>query len=127
MQNGDVTIHPAPVAAPSRSAGAKKRPRAWVVTVVVVWVVALAATGGWALAKGAPTAREQTTVTDALPVVDRAVALIAGAAGVDGQAVAAISGFDRVGDCSITLVRPGERYQRTVTVVVTPVRENFWV
>jgi hypothetical protein len=91
-----------------------------VVSIAVVWGVLLAIGMGWALARGGPTAREQTTVADALPVVDRAVARIASAATADGQAVAAISGFDRVGECSVTVVRSGERYQRAVTVVVTP-------
>jgi hypothetical protein len=95
-----------------------------VVITVVVWTVLLGAGAGWALARGGPTAREQTTVADALPVVDRAAAQIASAASVDGQAVAAISGFDRVGDCAITIFRGGERYQRTVTVVVTPGTEG---
>ena len=90
------------------------------VSIAVVWGVLLAIGMGWALARGGPTAREQTTVADALPVVNRAVARIASAATADGQAVAAISGFDRVGECSVTVVRSGERYQRAVTVVVTP-------
>lgn len=92
--------------------------------IAVAWGVLLAVAAGWALIRGGPTAREQTTVADALPVVDRAVVAVASAATADGQAVAAISGFDRVGDCAVTLVRPGERYQRAVTVVVTPGTES---
>jgi hypothetical protein len=91
-----------------------------VVGIAMAWGVLLAVGIGWALARGGPTAREQTTVAQALPVVDQAVVRIASAATADGQAVAAISGFERVGECSVTVLRSGERYQREVTVVVTP-------
>ena len=90
------------------------------VGIAIVWGVLLAVGIGWALVRGGPTAREQTTVAQALPVVDQAVVRIANAATADGQAVAAISGFERVGECAVTVLRSGERYQRLVTVVVTP-------
>ena len=96
------------------------RPRRWIVVLTVAWVVVLAAGIGWAVARGEPTAREQTTVAEAQPVVERAVAEIASAASADGQAVVAISGLQRVGDCAVTIVRSGERYQRVVTAVVPP-------
>jgi hypothetical protein len=92
----------------------------WLVVAVVAWGVALAAGVWWAADTGAPTAREQTTVAQALPIVDEATANIAQAATADGRAVVAISGFDRVGDCRITVVRRGARYQRIVTVLVPP-------
>ncbi len=115
--------HPAPVTSPPDRAR-RDRPRTWLIAGVVVWVVVLAAGIGWAVSRGEPTGRDQTTVAQALPVVDRAVAEIVGAATMDGNAVAAISGFDRVGDCRVTVLRRGERYQRTVTVVVTPGTEE---
>jgi len=126
-QNGPVTTTE-PQAAYPPEAGAPPpvghagfgRPRRWIVALTVAWVVVLAAGIGWAVARGEPTAREQTTVAEAEPVVDRAVAEIATVASADGQAVASISGFQRVGDCSVTVLRPGERYQRIVTAVVSP-------
>jgi hypothetical protein len=96
------------------------RTRTWLVAVVAAWALVLAGGIVWAVRRGGPTAREQTTVAQALPVVDRAVAEIATAAGSDRQAVVAVSGFDRAGDCSISVVRQGVRYHRVVTVLVPP-------
>jgi hypothetical protein len=115
--------HPVPVTSPP-SRERRERPRTWLAAAVLVWLVVLVGGIGWAVSRGGPTAREQTTVADARPVVDRAVAQIADAATGDGHAVAAISGFNRVGDCRVTVLRRGERYQRTVTVVVTPGTEK---
>ncbi len=86
----------------------------------MIWCAALAVGIGWALARGGPTAREQTTVGQAQPVVDRAVSDIAAAASADGLAVVAVSDFHRVGECSVTVLRPGERYQRELLAAVTP-------
>src|SRR5262249_27387658 len=66
------------------------------------------------------TDREETTVAQARPVVDVAAARVALAATQDGQSVVAISDFVRVGDCAISVFRPGERYKREITAVVTP-------
>lgn len=115
---------PASVAYPRDGGPVRTRPRRWVVVVAVTWGIILAAGIGWAWATGGPTAREQTTVAQARPVVDQAVARVVEAATADGLAVAAISGFDRVGGCSVTVVRAGERYQRVVTVVVAPGTEQ---
>jgi hypothetical protein len=100
------------------------RPRRTIAIFSVVWGVVLAVGALWAIGNGRPTAREQTTVADAQPAVDAAVARIATAAGGDGDAVVAISGFELVGDCRVTVVRPGVRYQRSVTVIVAPGTED---
>jgi hypothetical protein len=97
-----------------------ERPRRWMVLVVSAWVAVLLAGIGWAVAHGRPTDREQTTVAAALPYTDAAAARIAAVAEVDGQAVAVVSGFDKVGDCKVSLARSGQRYQRVVTVLVAP-------
>ena len=52
------------------------------------------------------------------PYVDDAVARVATAAIADGQAVVAISGFERVGECDVIVFRGGERYRRAVTALV---------
>src|SRR5262245_12522739 len=97
-----------------------KPARPWIVAVVVAWTALLAGGIVWAVRRGEPTAREQTTVAQARPVVDRAAAQLATAAGSDGLAVVAISGFERAGTCSVTVVRSGVRYHRVVTAVVQP-------
>ncbi len=107
-----------------RAAKPRAKPRPWIVAAVLVWVVILGAAATWAILDREPTARDQTTVTDAIPVLDRAASTIVAAVEADGQSVAAISGLTRVADCSISVVRAGERYQRVVTVVVAPGTEE---
>jgi hypothetical protein len=72
----------------------------------------------WSIRHGEPTAREQTTVAQAQPTADRAAAELATAVLADGQTVVAISGFDRLGDCRVTVVRTGARYRREVLAFV---------
>jgi hypothetical protein len=121
LPGGSVPGEPATVVNPPTQFRLRpNRPRTWVLLVVLAWIVILVAGAGWALTRGGPTAREQTTVAQAQPVVDEAARLIFAAATSDGHAAAAVSGFDRVGGCSVTVFRDGERYQRTVTAVVTP-------
>lgn len=100
------------------------RPRRWIAVLATGWGVVLAGGIGWAIVHGTPTAREQTTVADAEPVVERATAEVATAASADGHAVVAITGFDRVGECDVTIFRSGERYQRVVTASVGPGTEQ---
>jgi hypothetical protein len=90
------------------------------VLIAAVWALILIVGIGWSVLHGRPTDREQTTVAAAEPYADEAAARIATAAQADGQAVAVVSGFDKVGDCRVSLVRSGQRYQRTVTVLVAP-------
>jgi hypothetical protein len=100
------------------------RPRRWLVLVAAVWALILIAGIGWSVVHGRPTDREQTTVAAAEPYANDAAARIATAAQADGQAVAVVSGFDKVGDCRVNLVRSGQRYQRVVTVLVAPGTES---
>jgi hypothetical protein len=100
------------------------RPRNWLLLIVSVWVAVLLVGIGWAVVHGRPTDREQTTVAAALPYVDAAASRVAAVAEADGQAVSVVSGFDKVGDCKVSLVRPGQRFQRVVTVLVAPGTEG---
>jgi hypothetical protein len=100
------------------------RPRWWITTLVVAWVAVLVAGLAWSVARGEPTAREQTTVAQALPVVDRAAVALARAATADGLAVVAISGFVRSDTCEVTVFRSGARYRRAVMAAVTPGTEQ---
>ncbi len=90
---------------------------------MIFWGVVLALGVVWSIRTGEPTARDQTTVAQARPTVDEATANIARAATAGGRTVVAISGFDRLGDCRITVVRAGARYQRIVTAFVPPGEE----
>jgi hypothetical protein len=92
------------------------------------WVAVLAGSALFAVRHPNPTARDQTTVEQARPTVDEAVARIAAAAAADGRAAVALSSFEHVG-CSqafphVTVFRAGERYRRGVTVVVPPGGES---
>ncbi len=89
--------------------------RQWIAVAVAGWIVILAAAVLWGVSWPSSTDREETTVAQARPVVDRAAADVVAAVTADGQATAAISGFARVDDCRVTVVRPGQRYQRVVT------------
>jgi hypothetical protein len=87
------------------------------VGLTVVWLLVLVGGTAWAIAYGRPTAREQTSVAQARPTVDAVTGTVAAAAAADPGTVVAVSGFDRVGGCRVTVFRSGARYQRTVTVV----------
>jgi hypothetical protein len=104
-----------PVRSPSPGAG---RGRRWLVTATALWGVVLAGGVIWSTRNGEPTAREQTTVAQAQPTADRAAAELATAVLAEGQAVVAISGFDRLGDCRVTVIRTGARYRREVQAFV---------
>ncbi|HEX6871411.1 MAG TPA: hypothetical protein VF163_09970 [Micromonosporaceae bacterium] len=111
---------PAPTALPPEPARGPRRPRRWLVALTVAWGLVLAAGIVWSVRHGEASAREQTTIAQAQPVVDRALAHVAAAASGDGRAVVAVSGFDRVGECAVTVFRGGVRYQRSVRVLVPP-------
>lgn len=108
---GYVWTYPAPAPPPWRA------PR-WLVAATVIWMVVLVAGAVFYAFRGAPTVREQTTISSSRPVVDRAVADAVTAAG--SGPVIAMSGFNRVRSCSITPVRPGLDYERTVTFYTAP-------
>jgi hypothetical protein len=93
-------------------------PRRWIVVVVAIWLVILAGGLGWALVHGKATDREQTTVAQAKPDVDHAIALIASAATADGRAVPVLADFVKAGNCKVSVFRGGERYERALTVLV---------
>jgi hypothetical protein len=91
---------------------------------VACWALVLVGGIAWAGQRGEPTAREQTTVARAASIVDSAAAELATAATADGLAVVAVSPFERAAGCSVTVLRDGARYQRTVTALVAPGTEQ---
>jgi hypothetical protein len=93
------------------------------VITVTAWAVLLAGATAWGIARGGASAREQTTVAQSRPVVDRVTAEVATAA-TDGLAVVALSAFERVDTCSVSVFRDGARFRRTVTALVVPGTEQ---
>ena len=97
---------------------APPRPRHRVlIAVALAWGLVLVTTGIWYSFHGRPTAREQTTVAQAQPVVDRAAGAVVHAAGT--AAVPAVFGFDKVSDCDVTPLRGGVKYERAVWLYTT--------
>lgn len=112
---------------PPSTRPAANKPRRWVVIITVVWLVVLAVAGFFGASRGDPSARDLTTVADARPYVDEAAARVAVAATADGQAVVAVTAFERVGECDVSVFRGGEYYRRGVTAIVTPGTESAFL
>lgn len=92
--------------------------RRWLRLGVAAWALILVvAAVGYAM-YGTPSAREQTTIIQAQPTVDAAVADLATAG--EAMAVPAISGYAQTGTCDVTPVRPGARYERDVRFYTAP-------
>src|SRR5262249_55110807 len=82
----------------------RRRTRRWRIVATVTWAVVLAAMAVYAARRGEPTVRAQTSIAQALPTVDRAIADVA-TAGFAASAVVEISGYREVDTpCSITAV-----------------------
>ena len=113
---------PAP-AAPQRSWRRFLASR-WFPIVVGAWVVIFGVSAWIGIAHSTVTDREQTTVAAARPYVDEAVARVATAAASGGDAAVAVSGFEQVGSCRVTVFRPGQRFQRELVAVVAPGAER---
>jgi hypothetical protein len=99
------------------------RKRLWITAGLVVWAVLLVAAGAWSARHGEPTVREQTTIVEALPTVDRAVAAVVTAA-AGPRVVVGVGGYERTESACTAGNRTGERYQRLATVYVTPGTEG---
>jgi hypothetical protein len=119
----DVTLHgipaqPAPGPVPTASR------RRWLTVVAVAWAVLLVGLVVYAVGRGEPTVRAQTSVAHALPTADRAIAAVVTAAEPAGG-VAEISGYREISArCPITAVRSGARYERGAYLYVPPGQES---
>jgi hypothetical protein len=92
--------------------------RRWLVAGAAGWAVLLVVLAVYAVRRGESTVRTQTSVGQALPTVDRAIADVVVAAEPAG-AVAEISGYREVSArCSITAFRDGARYERAAYLYV---------
>jgi hypothetical protein len=101
-----------PVAAPPHTPPSRRG--RWLVAVVVAWAAALGVLAYVSVRNDPPTVRDQRTIGEARPLVDRAVGELAVAAGSDG--VLSISGYEVTGGCRITPFRSGETLERDVTI-----------
>jgi hypothetical protein len=88
----------------------------WLLVIAVVWGLVIAGLAYYSIRTGRPTARDQTTIGSALPVVDTALADFA--ATLDPAAtVAVLAGYTELShDCRITVIRRGARYERVLLV-----------
>jgi hypothetical protein len=80
----------------------------------VAWALVLGVIAYASVDRDAPTVRDQRSIGEARPIVDRAVGEVAKAAGSD--VVLHISGYEVRDDCRITPVRPGRTLERDVTI-----------
>lgn len=105
---------------PDRQPPQRQMSRRWFAVIAGVWLVVIAISAWWGLTHPEPTDRDQTTVAAARPVVDEAIARVARAVVADGGGVVAVSGFERVAPCEVTVFQDGERYRRALVAVVSP-------
>jgi hypothetical protein len=92
----------------------------WIVAVAVAWGLVVAGLAYYSVRHGKPTVRDQTTIAQALPTVDAALADLSAA--LDPAAsVPVLGGYSEIGkSCSLTAVRDGARYERMLVVYVAP-------
>jgi len=98
-----------------------KAPR-WLIALTVLWALVLVVSGTVYALRGKPTVREQTTIGDAQPTVDRAVDNTVRAAGPGPLVV--LGPFVKSSDCDITPVRGGVEYIRTLDLYGAPGSES---
>jgi hypothetical protein len=100
-----------------------RKPRLWITIGAVLWAIFLVAAGTWSARNGDSTVREQTTIVEALPTVDRGVAAMVAAA-VGPRVVVGVGGYERTESACDAGNRTGERYHRVATVYLTPGTEG---
>jgi hypothetical protein len=112
-----VTIDGRMASPPSAPAPTRRR---WLLVAVLAWALAVGGTALWSTFHDAPTAREQTTVAQALPTVDAAIADVVTAADPT-RSVAAITGYTKLdAACRVTTARSGSRFERAASIYTTP-------
>ncbi|WP_433055802.1 hypothetical protein [Dactylosporangium sp. CS-033363] len=92
--------------------------RRWIIAGLVAWAVVIAGLALYSYSSDPPTARDQTTIADALPTVDTALGRIYAALDPAGS-VAALGGYRRTeASCRVTTAREGTRFNRDLLVYV---------
>ncbi|WP_432834510.1 hypothetical protein [Dactylosporangium sp. CA-092794] len=98
--------------------------RRWIIALVVAWAVVVGGLALYSSFRGRPTAREQTTIAEALPTVDGALGRVYAALD-PGTSVAALGGYRRTEtSCRVTTAREGTRFVRELMVYVKPTTER---
>jgi hypothetical protein len=92
-------------------------PRAWLGIGAVVWGVVLVVGASWSAHSGKPTVREQTTIVQAVPNVDRALSTVVTAGKPAGPV---IEGYVRTQSSCEAGNRTGQEYRRTVYLYTQP-------
>jgi hypothetical protein len=98
------------------------RRRRVLIAICAAWTLVLLLGGVWYAWHGRPSVREQTTIAQAAPTVDRAIGQVIAAAGAG--VVPAITGYDKLESCAVTPVRIGARYDREVWLAAAPGTES---
>jgi hypothetical protein len=105
------TLAPPPPAAP---AAPRRRTRWWLVGISVAWALVLMVAAYFSHRDGEPTVREQRSIDQAWPVVDRAAGEIVAAAGPG--VVPVLSSPDLRDGCRITSARDGAELRQEITI-----------
>ncbi|HEY3010586.1 MAG TPA: hypothetical protein VGJ63_21355 [Micromonosporaceae bacterium] len=95
-----------------------RRGRRWLIAAAAAWALLLAGTAYWSARHDPATVREQRSVGEALPVVERAAGRLAAAAGPD--AVLEIVAPRLTTGCRITSARAGATLEQDVRIFVPP-------
>jgi len=118
------TTAPAWALPPTGAGRPARRRHPWLIAVSVVWAVVLLASAAYAVRRDEPAVRQQSSVAQALPTVDRAIADVVKAAAPAG-AVFEITGYREVDrPCTLTPAWDGARYERTAFLYVPAGQER---
>ncbi|MFG1714085.1 hypothetical protein [Micromonospora sp. NPDC049203] len=105
----------APPNPPGPGPGARRRPR-WPVVATVAWAVLLAGLTWWSVRTDPPTVKEQRSLEQAGPVVDRAIGELTAAVGGAGVPALLPDRLER--GCRITPMDDGATLERGVEVAI---------
>ncbi|WP_238019993.1 hypothetical protein KZZ52_03530 [Dactylosporangium sp. AC04546] len=92
--------------------------RRWIIAGTAAWALVIGGLAYFSYRYDSPTARDQTTIAEALPTLDTALGSVY--AGLDpASSVAVLSGYNRTDQsCRVTSAREGTRFERVLMVYV---------
>ncbi|SCG75093.1 hypothetical protein [Micromonospora humi] len=103
----------APPTRPDQVGSGRRRQR-WLVVAAVVWAVLLAGLTWWSVRNDPPTVKEQRSLDQAGPVVDRAIGELSAAVGAAGVPALLPDRLER--DCRVTPLERGTALERGIEV-----------
>ncbi|MBU8857321.1 MULTISPECIES: hypothetical protein [unclassified Micromonospora] len=106
----------APPTPPGRPGSAGRRRLRWLTAAAVAWAVLLAGLTWWSVRTDAPTVKEQRSLDQAGPVVDRAIGELTAAVGAAGVPALLPDRLER--GCRITPMDDGATLERGVEVAI---------